>query len=270
MVESHDLKKHLNHFSQEITVLSKKNKIKIKELSRFMTYILGHAPWEFGLVPDREGFIRFKTLLQAIHEESGWGYVKQASINEVLMSQDRHLFETDEKRIRATQKRWELDLHTPVRILPSLLFTGIRKKAHATVIENGLRLIEEKYHILSPDRDMATRIGKRLDQHPVILEILADRAQKEGGKLYSFGKLFISPEINPRHIAGPPVPKNVLKAREEKAAKKEEPLADFSAGTFFLDADRDMDQFRRQKDKRRGKKKGWKEEARKMRRKNHS
>jgi hypothetical protein len=37
------------------------------------------------LVPDTEGFIGYKELLQAIHEEPGWGYVKLGDIREVLM-----------------------------------------------------------------------------------------------------------------------------------------------------------------------------------------
>ena len=62
-----------------------------------MTYILGHNPDEFGLVPDREGFITFKELLWAFHEEPGWSYVRQSSINEVLLSEDRTSFEVKGK-----------------------------------------------------------------------------------------------------------------------------------------------------------------------------
>jgi len=49
-----------------------------------LVYMLGHRPDEFGLVPDSEGFIPYKELLQAIHEEEGWRYVRRSHINEVL------------------------------------------------------------------------------------------------------------------------------------------------------------------------------------------
>ena len=51
---------------------------------------------------------------------------------------------------------------------------------------------------------------------------------------------------------------------DKKANKKEIKPPDFQAGTFVLDESRDMDRFRGKKSKKR---KGWKEEARKFRRK---
>jgi putative RNA 2'-phosphotransferase len=60
-------------------------KIRREDLSRLMIYILGYRPDEFGLVPDPGGYVRYKELLQAIHEEPGWGYVRQSHFNEILM-----------------------------------------------------------------------------------------------------------------------------------------------------------------------------------------
>jgi len=37
-----------------------------------LTYILAYRPDEFGLVPSEEGFVRYKDLLKALHEEDGW------------------------------------------------------------------------------------------------------------------------------------------------------------------------------------------------------
>jgi putative RNA 2'-phosphotransferase len=229
-----------------------------------MAYILGHRPFEFGLVPDPEGFIPFKELLWAMHEEPGYGYVSQGSMNEVLLSEDRSLFEVKEKRIRALARQWELDLENPAQSLPKLLFLGIRSKAHPVAMEKGLRAVEGTYHALSPDRDMAVRMGKRRDQHPVILEIMAQKAQTEGTVFHAFGDLFLTIEIPARYIAGPPVPKEAIQAREEKPQKTEQKPPAFNAGTFALDMNRDMDRTRRVKGK---KKKGWKEEARRFRKK---
>lgn len=228
-----------------------------------MVYILGHKPYEFGLVPDPEGCVTFKELLWAMHEEPGCGHVNQGNIREVLMGEDRCLFEADDKKIRTLDKRWNLNLEDQIQSLPKLLYLGIRRKAHPVVMEKGLRAIESSYYPLSSDRDMAQRIGKRRDQQPVILEIMADRAQTEGNLFYAFGTLFLTPEIQPRYIAGPPVPKEIIQAREERPKKKKEEIPPaFEAGTFLLDINRDTDRSRRKKGK---KKKGWKEEARKFR-----
>lgn len=229
-----------------------------------MTYILGHNPDEFGLVPDREGFITFKELLWAFHEESGWSYVRQSSINEVLMSEDRTLFEVKDKSIRSLTEKKQPDLNLPVEDIPPIIYMPVRRKAHYSVIEKGLPPSNDKPYVFSLERDMAERIGKRRDKKPVILEVMSAKAMKEGIQFYSFGRLLLSMELPSRYIAGPPAPKDASRQREEKILKKQEVITGFDAGTFPLDSTRDPDRKRGRKGK---KKKGWKEEARARRRK---
>ena len=243
--------------------VSKKNRFRMEEISRFMVYVLGHKPYEFGLVPDEEGFVTVKELLQAVHEESGWGYVRKGHINEILLNQDRSLFESDDMQIRALERHWHLDLENPAKLLPKVLYIGIRNRAHPVVLKNGLRQKDEGYHILTHEKDMAVRIASRKDNNPVILEVMSDKAQKEGSSFFPFGKLFLTKEIQARHIAGPPIPKSVMKAKEEKSKKKEGKARELEAGTFPLDQNRDMDLSRRVSGK---KKISWKEKARKTRR----
>jgi putative RNA 2'-phosphotransferase len=131
-------------------------------------------------------------------------------------------------------------------------------------MEKGLRKIEGAYYVLSPEREMAQRIGMRRDQKPILLEIMASVAQKDGGLFYRFGDLFLTPEILVGHIIGPPVPKDIIKAREERPVKVRETVPDFQAGTFAMDIERGIDQPRKHTGR---KKKGWKEEVRKLRRK---
>ena len=248
-------------------ILGKRNhQIKVENLSRLLVYILGHRPDEFGLVPDSDGFVTYKELLQAIHEEPDWHYVRQSHINEVLLGKDRLLFQPGNKRIRALERRWRFDLDKPVQTLPKLLFSPVRRKAHPVVMEKGLRSSQGRYLVLSPDRGMAGRIGRRRDQKPVLLEIMASAAQNKGVWFYPFGKLFLSTKIPDEFIAGPPVPKEILDSRRDAEARKEiimpkQPY--FTPGTFSLDPSRDPDAYRRAKGKKR---KGWKEDARKMRR----
>ena len=243
--------------------MPKKNRIKTDDLGHFMAYILGHKPYEFGLVPDSEGFISYKELLWAIHEEPGWGYVRQRHINEVLLGKHRILFQSEDKRIRAIERRWNHNFEIPAQSLPKILFLGIRRSAHPFVMEKGLCAIGGTYYALSPERKMAERMGKRRDQKPVLLEITADVARKGGVLFYPFGNLFLTSEISVRYIAGPLVTKDVVKGSEAKSKKKKEPLPNFQAGTFALDLNRDV----ATSHKSRGRmKKGWKEETRMRRR----
>ena len=244
--------------------MHKKNLIRSENLGRLMIYMLGHSPYEFGLVPDEEGFVPYKELIRAINEEPGWGYVREGNINEILLGKERDLFLSDGKRIKTTERQWTLDLSQPAQSTPKILYIGIRRKAHPVVMEKGLRKIKGSYHILSPEREVARRIGMRRDQRPVLLEIIAHSAQSEGGFFYQFGDLFLTSEISPQHISGPPVPKDAIKEREEKRLKVRKSPPEFQTGSFALDIKRDPDQIRRQSGR---KKRGWKEEVRRLRRK---
>lgn len=241
--------------------MHKKAQIKVTDLSRFLTYLLAHRPDEFGLVPDAEGFIAIKDLLRAIHEEPGWGYVREGHLREVLMGKDRALFVREEGRLRSVEKRWHLDLQAPSENTPKILFIAVRRKAHAHVMEKGL--FSDRPLVLSPDRDMALRLGERRDQKPVILEVMTGPAQQQGVFFHAFGDLYLSREIPPEFISGPPVPEEVP---ELQPAKKEKPTprpSILSGGTFVLEAHRDPDLSRRRDGR---KPRGWKEDSRKLRR----
>lgn len=227
-----------------------------------MRYILGHRPDEFGLVPEKDGFVTYKEFLWAIHEEPGWGYVRKGHINEVLLGKDRALFQAEENRIRARERHWHLDLDNQSQTPPKILFVAVRRRAHPVLMEKGLTAMEGKYLVFSPDQEMAMRIGRRREQRPVELEIMAASAAEEGIAFYPFGDLFLANQVPARFVNGPPVSKEDLKIREGRGEKRRERRPELGTGTFVLDLSRDPDLSRRSKGKKR---KGWKEEARKIR-----
>jgi len=242
--------------------VKKKTQIRINDLSRFLLYMLGHRPDEFGLVPDKEGWLSFREILRAWHEEPGWGYVREIHLREVLTGKDRELFEWEGKRVRAEERRWRLDLCGPKPVVPKILFSGLRKRAHPHVMEKGLTSTGSL--VLSPDSAMALRMAQRRDQDPVVLKIATALAHEEGVVFHSFGELFLTDCIPARCIVGPPVTEEVRQALEAARAKKEKPppAADFTPGSFVLEAGRDPDRSRQKGRKERG----WKERARKVRR----
>jgi putative RNA 2'-phosphotransferase len=252
--------------SRRLILTKRHQEFKQDGLSRFLVYVLGHRPDEFGLLPNLEGFINFKELLQALHEETGWSYVRQSHLNELLMGKGRALFETSDKGIRSRVRHWEVKLAEPLQSLPKVLYTPVRRRAHPVVMEKGLEFKDGRYVTLSSIRDMALRIGRRRDQQPVILEVVAMAARDEGISFNSLGDLFFSPQIPAKFISGPPVHEKAFQEHRATPVKKEGPLPsqfDFAPGSFLLDAHRDPDPFRRAKGRKRF---GWKEEAKKTRR----
>jgi putative RNA 2'-phosphotransferase len=217
-------------------------------------------------VPDSDGFVTYKELLQAIHEEPNWRYVRRSHINEVLLGKDRPLFQPEENKIRVLNRQWHIDLDNPSISTPKVLFAPVRRKAHPVVMEKGLKPGRGKYVILSPNKDVASKIGRRKDQHPVLLEIMAGAAESEGVFFFPFGDLFLTPQIPSNFISGPPISKEVLESLRDRLERREKHAprpVEFTAGSFLLDINRDPDVSRRGKGKKR---KGWKEEARNIRR----
>lgn len=258
----------MNHEEGEVT---KRHRIRIDKLAGFLSYVLGRRPDEFGLVPDLQGYIPVKRLLQALREEPGWAHVGQGLLREVLLSEHRHSFESDEKRIRAMDRHFRLDLENQALPPKGVLFTPVRKRAHFHALEKGLPTKPNgEFYLLTEDTEMAYRIGRRFDPSPVLLEIRVPQTRNHAMSLHHFGKFFLSPHIPETFIEGPPLGREELKELDKKAAER--PAKDrarpiktgFEAGTFVLDGDRDPDRSRARKIGK--KRRSWKEDARKIRR----
>jgi putative RNA 2'-phosphotransferase len=244
--------------------MPKAGKMRREDLTRLMIFILGYRPDEFGVVPGPGGYVPYKELLQVIHEEPGWGHVRQSHFNEILMGNGRSLFEWDDKRIRALKRDWSFDLGNLPDTLPKILFIAVRRRAHPHIMERGLKSNPEKYLSLSKDKEMAMRIGHRRDPKPLLLEVLAQQAEKSGVQFYPFGDLLLAKEIPVRFLSGPPVSRDETPVPGQGANRREQNPPDFTPGSFFLDLDRQASPRPQTKGKKR---KGWKETARKLRKK---
>lgn len=204
----------------------------IKQMAGFMVYVLGRRPDELGLVPDAEGFVKINALLQALGEESGWGFIRRSHLEEILAVFPKPVLELRENRVRAADRE-HLPKPEPVRSLPGQLFTCIRRRAYAHVLEKGLHASPPDRIILSESRPMAVRIGKRMDPHPILLTVAAHVALKQGAAFFKAGdSLYLADQIPAGSFSGPPLPKEkaVTPQRQDKAHDSR-----VSPGSFILD-----------------------------------
>ncbi|MEZ4525860.1 MAG: hypothetical protein R2941_08075 [Desulfobacterales bacterium] len=236
-----------------------------KELAKFLAYVLGREPDEFGLVMDAQGYCKIKDLLKALNEEEGWRHVRRSGIEEILITLPGPTVEILEDRIRAVDRE-HLPQIRPAENLPKLLYTCIRQKAHPHVLNKGIfPLGGMPYVILAPDREMAQRLGTRFDHAPILLTVQVAQAQAMGVGFQSFGKrAFLAASIPPGCFLAPPLPK----VKEENAKKKEtaeESVKLKTPGSFIMEY-MDPDE-RRQIQQNRRKKEMEREKEKKMRRK---
>lgn len=152
------------------------------DLSKKISYALRHAPWEYELELDEQGFVPIAQLLHALNESNDYDReIVQADLEQIIATSEKKRHEIVGDKIRA------LYGHTVPQIIkkelgipPAVLFHGTSHKALPQILQDGLKPMQRQYVHLSVDVDTATRVGKRRDGNPVILKIDAEAAQKAG------------------------------------------------------------------------------------------
>ncbi|MEA3435229.1 MAG: hypothetical protein U9R43_02115 [Thermodesulfobacteriota bacterium] len=236
-----------------------------KQLAKFITYMLGRKPDEFGLVPDINGFVKIKELLKAICEEEGLRYVRRFHINEILITLPDPPIEISDNLVRA-KSREHLPERIPASDPPKLLYTCIRRKAHPFVMDKGIFPIGRGSVILSSEKELAEKMGKRIDQTPVLLTVQTQKSGNNGVIFFQAGDLlFIADTIPVGCFTGPPLPKEMPEHKKEAAFKKEKPKS--LPGTFLMDLTDKKDRNKRTKNERKRKEIAWKKDRKKMKRK---
>jgi putative RNA 2'-phosphotransferase len=212
--------------------MDKRTRHRIISLAKFLNYVLSQRPDEFGLVPDQEGFVSLKELLQAVNEEEGWRYVRRSHVQEIFWSQEHPGLQIMEGRIRAAPAHhFETCFTFPPSRPPKLLYYGASRRAYPHILEQGLKSAANESFRLSTSREMALRIARRKDPQPIILEVFAEKAWERGISFRRVNELiFLVESLSPDLFFGPPPPKEREKPVQRKA-EKVPPLP----GSFFLD-----------------------------------
>ena len=62
---------------------------KLTELSKEISYALRHAPWEYELEMDEEGWVPVEQLLDALHKEEKWRNISENDLVIMIQNQKR-------------------------------------------------------------------------------------------------------------------------------------------------------------------------------------
>ena len=230
------------------------------QLTKLLCYILGRRPDEFGLVPSSGGFVPLKELLQAVKEEEGWSYVRQADLREVLMIQPGR-FDVVDDQIRLHPNELSGSILNPKPAPPpEILYHGARQRAYPHIIEHGL--LPKRYpHVpLASHEKLALRIGRRRDPHPVLIKIDAATAHEAGILFSRLGELlYLVTSVPPVYLEGPPLPRETTPPPPKKKPEEESYKP---PGSFEIDL-RSIPKRLKQERERRSE--SWKKEARRYR-----
>ena len=158
---------------------------KLTELSKEVSYALRHAPWEYELEMDEEGWVPIEQLLDALHRNNAWKDVTIADIMQMIECPEKKRHEIVGDRIRAFYGHSiPMKIVKVERVPPNILYHGTARRFMNLIMEKGLLPQNRQYVHLSQDIETAENVGKRHDAKPCILIIDAKRAWNEGIKFY--------------------------------------------------------------------------------------
>jgi len=239
-----------------------------EQLSRFLQYMLGRAPDEFGLYLENDGWCKIKQVLQILSEEDGWKHIRLGNVREIFMLIQNHGLEMENDRIRC-QDRSLLPEPESNSKLPKLLYTCVRQRAYAHILKKGISPLGGKESVIMTDNiNLAQRIGKRMDQKPVTLSIHTNNFIGNGGQIHKYGDtLFITDYVPADCFYGPPLTEdqNQNKGKKDQKNKNANEKPHESFGSFFPQFDDTLPN--KESRKNRSKKEiSWKKERRQKKR----
>jgi putative RNA 2'-phosphotransferase len=232
------------------------NPNKIKKVAKYIDYILGRNPFEFGLVPDESGFVKIKDLLKVLGEEDGYRSIRESHFNEIILSHPNPPIELDGTHIRA-KKRLFMYPDQPILDPPKELYAWTRRKAHTTVLEKGLRPSSHPMVVLASEKAIAQRIGSRIDTEPLIFIINVQNALDQHIDFHHVGgALYLAPHIPSNCFVAPPKPKEIPIKDSQKPNKTPQPKP--AAGAYYPSIENTLPGLKRERPRGKDKKIDWK------------
>ena len=167
------------------------------KVSRYMSYLLRHNPGKLEM--DRHGFVDMNELLKKLEKRFR---IDEKFIIEIVEKSERRRYEIVGNKIRA------LYGHTiPVKLefeedkTVKLLYHGTTPEAASRILRVSLKPMKRSWVHLSPTIEIATEVGLRRTTNPVILEINAEAARKNGLRFYkATGKVYVCNAVLPRYL----------------------------------------------------------------------
>jgi putative RNA 2'-phosphotransferase len=164
-----------------------------------LSFVLRHHPEQYDLELDEEGFTSLNDLMEALkNTRHSWAEIKD--IEKIISEGERKRFEIRGDKIRALYGH-----SVTVKIEGSFrpkgaLYHGTSPDKLAKILTDGLSPMGRQFVHLSKDKETAFKVGERRHPKPVILEIDAEGACKNGIEFFDRDEVILSAKIPPEFI----------------------------------------------------------------------
>lgn len=170
------------------------------EVSKFMSYVLRHAPQDAGLELDSQGWVAFSDLATAVRARFD---IRNEELLRIVEQNPKKRFTVLGDRIRAAQGHSiAVDIALEVRVPPKTLFHGTQEDKIAAIMGAGLLKMDRQHVHLSVDPETAETVAKRRRGQSAILKIDAERMHSDGGVFFlSENGVWLTETVKPDYIS---------------------------------------------------------------------
>lgn len=155
------------------------------ELSKEISYVLRHAPCEYELEMDEDGWVEVEQLLESLRGNERWKNLQLTDLEKMIEKSEKKRHELIDGRIWAFYGHsFPMHIKKEKEIPPGELFHGTARRFLSRIEKNGLLPMRRQYVHLSVDIETAIQVGKRHDDEPIILCIDAIKAWNENTAFY--------------------------------------------------------------------------------------
>lgn len=176
----------------------------MKEISRFLSYVLRHAPDSIGLNLDGQGWASVDDLLRQA-AKSGRTFSRQ-DLQVVVDTSDKKRFtlSDDGSRIRAAQGHSVgVDLGLASIAPPAVLYHGTAVRSLESILTEGLKPGRRQKVHLSLDQATARAVGERHGK-PVVLQVAAGEMHGHGSAFWrAENGVWLTDAVPPRYLSVP-------------------------------------------------------------------
>lgn len=156
----------------------------MKNVSKYIAYLLRHNPSAAGLQMDDNGWVEVKALIEGVCRTGR--RLDTETLTAIVESDEkgRFAFNQDKTKIRANQGH-SIAVAVEMQELapPAVLFHGTAEKYLPSIRENGIQKRSRNFVHLSKDIATARKVGARHGT-PIILQIDAERMHKDGYRFF--------------------------------------------------------------------------------------
>ncbi len=155
-------------------------------LSKSVGHALRHAPHDYGLDPDPEGWVDVDALLEALRlKRRAWAKLARDDLARMIEASEKRRYEIRGGRIRALYGHsYPVASSDPERP-PDRLYHGTPPRTAERILAEGLRPMGRHRVHLSTDVRDAVAVGRRRSSKPAVLCVRAADAWNAGVAFYS-------------------------------------------------------------------------------------